>query len=132
MCVLLRCNSALTLLNLGANRLGAGLDELVQALAYNPPLKALNVDKTQVAGEGTMGLLRGLHSNSMLQSLQLQDNGIDDTILCACAEALASSSVEVLLLGKNRIGDTGGGLQDDGYVRVKFDNGKGGAGWNFV
>ena len=29
-----------------------------------------------------------------------------------------------------RTGDTAGGLQSDGYCRVKFDSGKGGGGWN--
>ena len=32
--------------------------------------------------------------------------------------------------GGERHGDTSGGLQSDGYCRVKFDSGKGGNGWN--
>ena len=30
----------------------------------------------------------------------------------------------------DRTGDTSGGLQSDGYCRIKFDSGKGGGGWN--
>ena len=122
---LLPTTSALTSLDLSANPLGSDLAELGRAVARSR-VRILNLSSTQCA-EGLTEMVtemakalrdEGLDRPGMLQTLQLQNNAIDDEVAASLVAPLAAAGVCELFLGKNRIGDTGGAALAQGCAET--------------
>ena len=106
----LRLNRALTALELSRLAIGvAGMSALGEALLVNATLKSLNLSHNVLGDAGATVLGQALLSNSTLTALDLCWNEIGDDGVVSLSKVLGrrSSSLKVLSLHDNDIGDTG-------------------------
>jgi Ran GTPase-activating protein (RanGAP) involved in mRNA processing and transport len=107
---ILPSQASLQVLHLSYNRLTGPLDGIGKALLTNPSLTELHMDHNLLDCATAVELAEGLSSRgSSLQVLQLSSNAIGDTGAISLAQALVTNKViRTLKLNRNSIGREGG------------------------
>ncbi|CAG9315887.1 unnamed protein product [Blepharisma stoltei] len=90
------------------NRLGiVGASAIRRVLESSMIISFLNIAGTSIGPEGLISLSKGLKNSKTLVSLNIANNGIGSTGISNLAEAIASSSLKILNISLNKIGNEG-------------------------